>query len=249
MVRVRNEENTLYESIQSLRQLTIPHEIVIILHLCTDRSPAIAEQLRLENPNVKVCRYDKPVSKAGYETLATAASSQYSLPTYYNWCMQQTQLPFVFKWDGDFVASSALLTYLNNTKWTVSNQGIKLQAVNSSYKNNEVYLFPRTTLFVKFLFWEVQKFPSGFKFLQLDSSVVILHQSELSSLKSYWLEKPWFETEDSEEARSVLERVNRLIKEYGPEPVGMARASNPECDLLNRRIWNSQQYKDEYSKW
>lgn len=249
MVRIRDEEATLYESIRSLRHLSVPHEIILILHQCTDRSPEIAEHLRQENPQVKICTYNLPLSKAGYETLATPCLSPHSLPSYNNFCLQQTQMPFVFKWDADFLASPELLTYLNSRSWVAANESIKIHAVNSTHRNNENYIFPRGTSYVKYLFWEVPRFPVGIKILQTDSSVVIFHQSELTSLKSYWLRQPWFLTTDSDEARTVAARVNLLNQKYGAEPVGMARASNPECDPLFLKIKHSPEYAAEYSKW
>ena len=60
--------------------------------------------------------------------------------------------------------------------------------------------------------------------------------SALCDLKDYWLEPPWFETEETDEARVVAARVAALVAEFGPEPNGAARASNPECDALIRAI-------------
>ena len=51
-------------------------------------------------------------------------------------------------------------------------------------------------------------------------------------MKAYWAEAPWFEREDSDEAREVRARGARLVETFGPEPRGAARASNPECDPL-----------------
>ena len=51
-------------------------------------------------------------------------------------------------------------------------------------------------------------------------------------LALYAFDAPWFEREDSDEAREVRARVARLVETFGPEPRGAARASNPECDPL-----------------
>ena len=45
IIKVRNEETTLEQCIRSLFPLTVPHEIIVILHCCTDRSKEIAETL------------------------------------------------------------------------------------------------------------------------------------------------------------------------------------------------------------
>ena len=52
MVRVRNEEKTVESSIRSHFDLTIPHEINIFLHCCTDDSETIARKLADENVNI-----------------------------------------------------------------------------------------------------------------------------------------------------------------------------------------------------
>ena len=86
MVRIRNEEQTLEKSIRSLFKLTIPHEINLILHCCTDNSLSIAKQLASENKNIKIYTYDYSISRAGYENLATDINSHHSLVHYYNYC-------------------------------------------------------------------------------------------------------------------------------------------------------------------
>ena len=73
--------------------------------------------------------------------------------------------------------------------------------------------------------------------ISLRADQYIEHVSKLSNIKGYWkTAKPWFETEISEEAARVKERYDRLVAEFGPEPEGMARASNPECDSPFLRI-------------
>jgi glycosyltransferase involved in cell wall biosynthesis len=249
MVRVRNEEATLYESINSLKGLTIPHEIIIILHLCTDRSAEIAEQLRQENTHVKLYSYGTKISRAGYETLATPAHSSHSLPTYYNWCLEKTRNPWLFKWDGDFIASPGLILYLNDRTWAKANARIRINAVNSTSKNGEFYLTSGLYGYVKNLFWEVPTYPEEQEIREIsDDTVVIHHKSELSELKSYWLDQPWYETEESEEARLVSERMRRLRAEIGDAPKGMARASNAECDPIFRKLMRSE-HRNEYCSW
>ena len=103
IVRIRNEEKVLARSIRSLVSLTIPHEIILILHQCTDKSPEIAATLATENPHVRILTYNHTVSRAGYETLATDASSDHSFVRYSNWCREQARHPWMFRWDADFV--------------------------------------------------------------------------------------------------------------------------------------------------
>jgi hypothetical protein len=91
--------------------------------------------------------------------------------------------------------------------------------------------------YVKYIFWEVPLWPSNSTAIALDSSIHLEHTSKMEKVKSYWTERvPWFETEDSEEAATVKSRMARLVADFGPEPVGMARACNPECDPPFLRI-------------
>jgi hypothetical protein len=79
-------------------------------------------------------------------------------------------------------------------------------------------------------------FPSPSPVLHLQRDFYVIHLSELSDLKPYWKEPAWFFTDESPEALQVKERYDKLVDEFGPEPVGMARASNPECDRVFSQI-------------
>jgi glycosyltransferase involved in cell wall biosynthesis len=229
IVRVRNEETTLARSVRSLISLTIPHEIVLILHRCTDKSPNIAAGLAKENPHVRVVTYDHGVSRAGYETLVTDANSDHSFIRYSNWCAEQARYPWMFRWDADFVMTRLLLDYINLQEWVPKNMRIGLTAKNKTHSNQEYYLHQSSVRNTKHIFWEVSEFPGDVKCLRLENNFYVIHLSELSDIKSYWKEPPWFETDDSPEAIKVKERYAKLVAEFGPEPLGMARASNPGC--------------------
>ena len=73
ILRARNEEAYLTQSLTSLLSLTIPHEIVIILHKCTDQSKDIALDAQAKGGQIRIYETDHSLSKAGYETLATPA--------------------------------------------------------------------------------------------------------------------------------------------------------------------------------
>jgi hypothetical protein len=79
-------------------------------------------------------------------------------------------------------------------------------------------------------------FPGDIISFHLETIMYVIHLSELSDLKSYWRDPPWFETGQSSEAVQVKERYDKLVGEFGPEPQGMARASNPECDKIFKEI-------------
>lgn len=239
IVRIHNEEATLERSIRSLAGVTVPHEIVLILHRCTDRSPEIAASLAVENPHVHIVMYDHAVSRAGYETLATDTDSLHSFIRYSNWSVRQAKYAWVFKWDADFVASGPLIQFINRLLWEEKNMHISVVAKNSTTKNRENYLCGGPRIFTKHVFWENNNYSPGAEFWHFEDVMYIEHASELSDLKSYWNESPWYASEDSEEARLVKSRIDRLVSDFGAEPRGMARASNPECDAIFSAITTS----------
>lgn len=236
IVRIRDEEKILAKSIRSLAGITVLHEIVLILHQCTDSSPQIAAELAAENPNIRILTYDYPVSRAGYETLATDVDSVHSFIRYSNWCAQQARYHWIFRWDADFIASDKLRLFMSNTQWTPLNMRISVSANNSTTKNREFYLCGALVGYKKHMFWENPEYKPDCEHWHFADDVNIDHASELSDLKTYWSAPAWFETEDSDEARLVKNRVDLLTAEFGPEPKGLARASNPECDTIFRAI-------------
>jgi hypothetical protein len=78
----------------------------------------------------------------------------------------------------------------------------------------------------------------GHESIVLNDSIYIEHISKMSNLKKYWKQKPWFEKEDSEEAIVVKNRIAQLNSDFGPEPQGLARACNDECNIYQINITN-----------
>ena len=240
IIKVRNEEATLEQCIRSLFPMAVPHEIIVILHCCTDRSKEIAETLAKEHPNISIHEYSVEISKAGYETLATDTNSPHSLMTYYNWCIAKAKYLWKCKWDADFHMTPELLTYINTNKdlWKKHSQTIRLGAKNSTSVEMSDYFTSCELSYIKHIFWEIpyyEYYPNIYKKHVL-TDIFITHCSELTNLKSYWRQVPWYKTEDSEEARLVTSRMEQLIKDFGPEPIGLARSMNPECDRIDITI-------------
>jgi len=239
IVRIRNEEDTLEKSIRSLFSLTIPHEIILILHRCTDRSLDIAKQLASKNLNIRYLTYDHEISRAGYETLATDIDSKHSFITYCNFCFSQAKLSWKFKWDADFIASPGLIQFLNSKEWVQENATYKIMAKNNQSANWEDYLIGSLRNYTKYIFWETPSYilntnvQSNYR---LDITQYIEHASELSNMKSYWKDQPWYIKEDSDEAREVKNRIELLERDFGKEPEGMARAQNKLSDPINLRL-------------
>jgi glycosyltransferase involved in cell wall biosynthesis len=238
ILRCRNEEATLERSLQSLKALIIPHEIIVILHRCTDQSADIVINAAEKNPNIRIFTYDTEISRAGYQTLATDYGSPHSIMTYYNWCRAKATKPWIFKWDADFIASPALINYLNANTWAArAAHRIIIHAKDERERNWEPYLSCGHAGFGKYIFWEVPLWPQDSTHETLDVSIFIEHASKLDNMKAYWkTPTPWYETEISEDAALVKSRMQRLTEEFGPEPQGMARASNPDCDSPFLRV-------------
>ena len=233
VVRARNEEMTLRESLESLQGLTIPHEIVVILHLCTDSSRRIAESF----PNVRIYEYEIPVSRAGYETLITPDTSKYSLVSYYNWCFAKAQLLWCFKWDADFVATHRLRDFINGRDWNdATPTRIRIPAITSNADvSPEPYLFNAGRTYKKLAFWEYNSSLFSKDVREEICPATLDHVSPLDCVKPYWRAGPWFEgPEYFEDAEAIeLRRRYRLIVEkLGPEPLGMARAVHPEYQKM-----------------
>jgi len=249
IVRIRNEEDVLEKSIRSLFKINVPHEIVLILHLCTDKSKEIAENLSKENPHIKIVEYLIPTSRAGYEMLCTDRCSTHSFVTYSMWCYKQTIYPWKFRWDADFVATDELIEYINNCSWfndSTRTHQIYLNAVSpSGVSNTERYITSGNYEFTKHIFWEMICISEPT--LTMYPSINIIHQSELSCKKKYWNNIPWFldnkylkeNPEHYEEAITVLNRYIKLIEICGPEPNAHARAMNPENDDVYYKVNNN----------
>lgn len=243
IVKVRNEEDYLEASIMSLYKLTIPHEIIIILHLCTDNSLNIVQKLVKINSNIKYYTYDVEISRAGYETLATDECCEHSIQTYHNWCLNKTSYTWCFKWDADFWASNNLLQYLNNNVWGKKNKTIGITVRAADFSQSEPYLMDSLHCYKKYLFWEVPFYNKQVEVEQLNEDVYI-ETCPLNVVKKYWLSIPWYEKEqanvaDIADATLVKERMKKLIRDFGPEPIGMARASNPECTNIFKAVFNA----------
>jgi hypothetical protein len=229
LVRIRNEEATLKESIESLFGLRITHEIILILHLCTDRSFEIACELKSRNPNIKIVTYDIEVSKAGYEHLATDANSKHSLVTYYNWCLKKATCPWIFKWDADFVSTPELIDYINAGKWVKQNKLIQFNARCDEVNHREFYLICGLLCYVKIPFYEIYMYTYNSE--KIITNIQINHITKPSTIKSYWNRIPWYKIEDSDEARIVSEKIRKLTDEFGEEPIGAFRYGNNNEEL------------------
>jgi len=242
IVRVHNEEQTLESSLRSLTGFNFPYEIVVILHKCTDRSKEIAETLQKELP-ISIKEYVYPISRAGYETMATDATSVHSIVYYCNWCVSHAKFAWKFKWDSDFIGNNSLVEYLNSRSWLATTPTkIYFNAKSPDSDNCEGYLFTGNFVFGKYYFWEFHDMKENW--LRIDSNITIEHASKLSNRKLYWNNEPWFMT-DGDEAQVVRSRYEILNMFCGKEPVGQARASDPASKDVFWNVINNESFLNE----
>lgn len=237
IVRARNEEKYLAASLASLKGVTVPHEIVVILHMCTDRSRDIAEAAAADGQPVKVVIHDRPVSRAGFETLATPETHPASLPSFCNMCYSHQKHVWAFKWDADFVATSELLAFLN-TSLDVGNVDTAIAyqipcVLDEHIVNTEFYLTNAVGPFVKRLFWEVSTYrcTTPLQWVQLPCKIMSIPPTVL---KEYWKEAPWFAAGVDPEVDAAYATIVCVL---GAEPPGLARASNPEFSAFIGHVY------------
>ncbi len=243
VMRCRDEEKTLGESLESLKLIEVEHEIILILDRCKDRSEEIA--LASGNPNLKILRHSIPVSRAGVETLITNANSIHSLPTYVSDCFGYARYPWKFHFSADMAMTPELARFINRG-WFQSIKNstrIRLACVSEEdgTRNCEEYLSNCLFGFGKWVFWELPNFAGGALEIDLSNELSIRSLSSLKDLKPYWREPPWFETSDTYEAQTLRTRLAAVRSLIGPEPIGAARGSNPECDPIYRRVLENEQ--------
>jgi len=233
IVRVKNEELYLGECLASLKPLTIPHEIIVILHMCTDGSKAIAEAASESGQPVRIVEWEVPLSRPGYENLVTPSTHPSSASYFINMCFGHARYNWTFKWDADFVATPELLGFLNTSLdlglETPTSYQIRCD-LGEDASNTENYLFNSLEKYRKELFWEFPVFKEGTQFWVIPCRIKSLPPVVL---KTYWNDKPWFLDGVHPELEEKYGHLNRIC---GQDVPGLARARNPQCDHYNYQI-------------
>jgi hypothetical protein len=227
-------EITLFESIDSLKNITVPHEIILIVHHCmgfNQTSLDKANYIASLNNNVQVYQYNYLISRPGYETLATDIDSNHSLIRYYNYGVSLAKYKWIAKWDADFIMTNEFNGWINQASiWSNNNEVILMEAKNDQITETHNYFSSCLSHYAKHTFFEIPMqviIPSTHIVHNLvNSSIYIYHKSDFNQLKPYWFQKPWYLSENSIEASIVKERMEKLIKDFGPEPIGLTRSGN-----------------------
>jgi len=229
VLRARNEEAYLRQNLESLRVLRIPHEIIVVLHLCTDGSRAIAVAAQERGQPIRIFEYTQPISRAGYENLITPATHPASMASYNTHCFAQAQFNWTFKWDADFTMAPSLANFLNTMLRLDEPQPMRyrLKCTLGEIGNDEFYLFNSLLRYGKYVFWEVPIFVSGTIDAAAPEDVHIVSIPP-TILKNYWRAPPWFASADSDDARELQRRFQLLEALCEPEPMGSARCACSE---------------------
>ncbi len=227
IVRCRNEQKYIEKCITSLKKVSVDHEIVVILHRCTDNSRLIVEKLKSEGYPIRIYKYDVKTSKAGIETLITPMNHPNSLMTYYNFCFSKAKYNWVIKWDADFKSTKSLINFLNNDLNLSSKDPVRYHIRCKLGYNRKVHREPYLTNalaeYYKYYFWEVPAYSKKFKEIYLDR--VVIKSISIKRIKQYWHSKPWFMEKENYDAE-LTKKYNQAIKILKPEPLAMARTSN-----------------------
>lgn len=228
VIRVRDEERFLGLALKSLKLIMVPHEIIVVCHMCKDGSKPVAEAALAEGQPVRIYEYGHPLSRAGYETLITPTGHPASLAYFYNWCFNKASYNWIFKWDADFVASPELITFLN--KDLVLNETTRVRynipcEMTPDVVNSEHYLYNCILGFKKYIFWETPVFYGNSELRDIPHKI---HTVPHTLLKDYWKLPPWF-------VGGVEPRLEELHKKVvglcGPEAPGASRAQCKDCEV------------------
>lgn len=223
VLRARNEEKYIGDALQSLACLTIPFEIIVILHLCDDRTYDIVEKFHKFMP-IHIHQSKQALSRPGFETLVTPEEDPHSLASFYNDCFKKANYKWMFKWDADFRSSEKLIDFLHDDldlecmKPTVYNLPCHL---DPKTVNTEPYLFNCLVKYKKHVFWELPVFPKEAAIKTLPCPILSIPPNVI---KSYWKQEPWFcQGQDA----TLEQKWKLLIQIVGmSEPMAAARASS-----------------------
>lgn len=243
LVRAKNEESTIGMALDSLTQLSIPYEINVVLNQCDDGTEKEV-QARIKNGYpINLYFYPFQLGKTGLENQCTPVTSIHSTIWFLNWMLFKGNNQYTFRWDADFIMTSALARELEEKviKQEIANiYNIIAKFSDSDKTNTEPYLWSNSLnpRYCRFSLWHLAKFAKANRKVEtLESSII--HDSSLSQYKSYWDTEPWWETEDRQETKKMVEdcriQYQAFLDDLGNCSV-RGRASCSESEELARKI-------------
>lgn len=219
ITRCHNEQDNIASAITSLEKLSIPYEIVVILHRSTDRSQELVFDLADKYP-ISIVKYSKPISRAGYETLVTPADHPNSLISYVNWCFGHARYNWIFRWDADFTANSQLIDFVNNLDPGETDPiAYKIRCDLGDHVTAEHYLSNCLTRFKKYKFWELAEYIQHNTQFQWPPNNCIIKSVSRNNLKKYWSNSAWFNDQQQQDI-DLARKLFLLEFLVGKEPRG-----------------------------
>jgi hypothetical protein len=228
IIRARNEAHALFDNLLSLRTLTVPHEIIVTLHRCTDESQEVVETWQRHGLPVRYVLDDTRTSRAGYETLVTPVDHPNSFSAFSARCFSHAKYNWLVRWDADFVATAPFIEFLNTVVNLAETEPLAYQlscALGDTVVCREEYMFNTYRGFGKYYLWEHCLQDDTRKSIVIND--VCMTSFPPAVVKPYWSETPWFldaATYDEE----LADKYRRLLSVVGPEPPGFARSNNPD---------------------
>lgn len=232
ITRCHNEEQNIEQAITSLKGIKHDYDITVILHRSTDQSEKIVNRIFNDNP-ITIVKYNKKISRAGYETLITPADHDNSLITYVNWCFSHVKHNWIFKWDADFVADTDLIDFINQLDQGEMLPTIyKIKCDLGDYVTAEYYLSNCLLGFKKYKFWEVAEYwPIDAKIVWPPNDCMIKSVPR-NILKKYWENTAWFRQHDTEDT-CLAHKLFLLESLAGKEPRGFGACCHRMEEFYN----------------
>lgn len=243
LMRAKNEESTIGMALDSLAQLAIPYEINLVLNNCEDDTEKIAKDRIDKGYPIKLYHYPFQLGKTGVENQCTPVNSVHSTIWLLNWMLFKANYEYTFRWDADFIMTSALVKDIENKVIHEAQADIyNISALfsDSGKANKEPYLWSNSLRprYCRYSLWHLTKF--GVQNPRVASlKGAIIHDSPLSEVKSYWQTEPWWELESREETKDMVnsckEKYEKFLKIIGDTST-RGRASCPESEELAKKI-------------
>lgn len=227
VIRARNEAHALFDNFLSLREISVPHEIVVVLHRCTDESRKVAEEWQNHGLPIQIFEDHTPISRAGYETLITPVAHPNSLPAFYTRAFGHARYRWLVKWDADFKATSYFLDFVKQID-IAETRPMSYQlacALGETVVCHEEYMFNTWRGFGKYFCWESVLQDPGRTSIRVEEKCIL--SDEPAPIKSYWREQPWFLNANTYD-ETLAKRYEHVVTMVGPEPPGFARSNNPD---------------------
>lgn len=226
MLRIRGVSHTIDYSIKSIKT-KIPHEILVIFNGEID--PATMQKVKdliPSIPEIKILVYPHMTSRPGLECAVTPPDDKHSLVFFMNWCVQQTIMNYIFKWDADWIAPEEMWKELEE-KW--ENKDIiyvPVRFYNTGHDTVEPYIFKKAVFkeYVLSNIYESLVFKDGPKnTVQLNTAILHMQEDTFADRgKEVITLLRWWDNDTSKEATIAKNKYNTI------EPI----AKENNCSII-----------------